>query len=217
MRSLNSDKFEELKLLSSKYDFILLTESWLTKAKEKLYEIEDFNIHYTHRVNRKGGGVAIYARNEFSCKILQRYTNQHVSACWVLHRPTNSNYNPVLIGVVYHPPNLSKCMKEETMDHLVSSIAEFLTTRHRSSRFIICGDFNDLDTRNISVLFPLKQIVSFATRESNTLDFVFAVIAEYYDNCTKLAPMSTNDHYAISLNPSDCKNTPNYHTIKKGK
>jgi hypothetical protein len=87
MRSLNSEKFEELKLLSSNYDFLLLTESWLTKAKEKLYKIADFNVHYTHRVNRKGGGVAIYARNEFSCKVFQRYTNEHVSACWLLHRP----------------------------------------------------------------------------------------------------------------------------------
>ena len=169
--------------------------------------IEDFNIHYTHRVNSKGGGVAIYARNKFSCKVLQRYSNQHVSACWVLHRPAYSNHNPVIIGVVYHPPNLSKCMKEETMDHLVSSIAKFLTT-HRSARFIICGDFNDVDTRNISVLFPFKQIFSFATSESNTLDLVFTDIAEYYHNCTKLAPISTNDHCSISLEPSDCKYTP---------
>ena len=91
---------------------------------------------------------------------------------------------------------------------MVSSIAKFRPT-HRSARFIICGDVNDLDPRNIhvSVLFLLIQIVSFATRESNTLDLVFTDIAESYDNCTILAPISANDHCAISLDQSDGKYT----------
>ena len=147
-------------------------------------------------------------------QVLQRYT------LISMHRL--AGYNMALLTVITTQWLLelyiilrtySNEWKKKQMDHLVSSIVKFLTTL--SACFIMCGDFNDIDTRNISALFPLKQIVSFATRESITLDLVFTDIAEY--TYTKLAPISTNDHCAISLDPSDCKYTPRYNTIKKGK
>ena len=52
MRSLNDDKFIELKSLVNKYDLFLLTETWLTEAKEKLYSIDGFTLHSCHRSKR---------------------------------------------------------------------------------------------------------------------------------------------------------------------
>ena len=42
MRSLNLDKFSELKLIAANYDIIAITESWLTAEKEQLYNLDNF-------------------------------------------------------------------------------------------------------------------------------------------------------------------------------
>ena len=40
----------------------MLCESWLTEAKEKLYNIEGYVLHTSNRANKRiGGGVAIDA------------------------------------------------------------------------------------------------------------------------------------------------------------
>ena len=57
---MNNEKFEELKLISGTHDIIVLTESWLTSAKERLYNIEGFSLFTSNRKGRLGGGVAIY-------------------------------------------------------------------------------------------------------------------------------------------------------------
>ena len=44
---------------------------------------------------------------------------------------------------------------------------------------MMCGDFNDLDMSEITSIYPLNQIVTFATHENNTLD---PIIGWYYQN-----------------------------------
>ena len=79
MRSLTSEKFEELKLVADSYDIIMLTETWLNKSKSKLYELDNFTMHASHRAtSRTGGGVAVYTRNHLPVTKLDQYSTPQI-------------------------------------------------------------------------------------------------------------------------------------------
>ena len=87
-------------------------------------------------------------------------------------------HDPLILCLLYHPPNLLKTQKNSTIDHLLSTASKLLA-KHTSSKFIICGDFNDLDTSPLTMVLPLHQLVDFPTRGNHTLDRIFTACEEY--------------------------------------
>jgi hypothetical protein len=109
------------------------------------------------------------------------------------------NLPPIVYAVIYHPPNLAKQQKADTTTHIDTTMASILC-KHHSAKFFISGDFNDLQTTEITTLFPVKQMVNFATRGDNMLDLVFTDVCEYQrTGCMREPPILTNDHVAISI------------------
>lgn len=214
IRSLNVEKFHELKLLTQNYDLIMLTESWLTDAKETLYNIEGFCLHTCNRAGKRaGGGVAVYIRDTLSVLKLTEYSNHSVSAYWFLLQ--QENQFPVIYANIYHPPGLLKKAKDQTMDHIVMNVSRLLK-KYPLAKLFLTGDFNDLDTGSITTALPLEQIVNFPTRGDNCLDLIFTDIPEYIKSgCTALPPIMNNDHLAISVPWVNRIPPPKYITIKK--
>ena len=66
------------------------------------------------------------------------------------------------------------------MSYTVLNCLDRVTQKHPYVGVILCGDFNQLNDRFI-VSYPLKQIVSLATRRNNILDKIYTNIADYYD------------------------------------
>ena len=135
---------------------------------------------------------------------------------WVaLHRETL----PMLIyATIYNTPNLKKAECDQTIDCITSAIS-LPSTRYHNAKFIIYiievtiyGDFNDLETKPITGLFPLQQLVWFPTREQNTIDLVFTDI-EAYDNSPG-PPIGRSDHKSIILS-SAAKYKQKYTTVTK--
>ena len=214
VRSLNSDKFNELQLLANKYDLIMLTESWLNKNKESLYNLDGFDLHVCHRGNgRTGGGVAVYAKKHLSINKLTEYKTRHVSAYWFLHKsPSN---NPIIYANIYHPPGLAKNIKDDTINHIISTVSKQLKS-HPDAKLFICGDLNDLDINQITAMLPVQQIVNFTTRGDATLDVILTDIQEHIESgCKKLPPIQNNDHCAIEVPSSTRIKLPKYVTINK--
>ena len=213
IRSLNNEKFEELKLLAHEHDIIVLTESWLTAAKEKLYNIDGFSLYACNRKGRIGGGVAVFVRNTYPVTKLCAYTNAQVSAYWFLLQQPNQP--PIIFGSIYSPPGLLKRQSDATIDHILSTLAKY-TKSHKSAKIFLSGDFNDLNTAEITNLYPLEQIVNFPTRDNNTLDLVFTDIDEYQaGGCKQEPPILTNDHCSIAITSTVRSSRPKYQTIKK--
>jgi hypothetical protein len=80
MRSINLDKFGELKLIASEYDLIMLSETWLTDSKENLYKLDGFKLHTCNRGNKRmGGGVATYVKDHLPAQKLYSHTTSHTS------------------------------------------------------------------------------------------------------------------------------------------
>ena len=213
IRSLNQMKFSELKLISDAYDMMFLTETWLDQHKERSFTLDNFVLHTCHRRRRRCGGVAIYVRNTLKVTKISEYTDEKISAYWC--RLIQPNFCPIIYGIIYHPPGLTKHEKDFTIGHIISSMSAFIS-RWNNAKFFICGDFNDLDTSDIKSAFPLDQLVDFPTRGDSFLDLVFSDVHEYISiGCCQESPILNNDHCAISISSPSRVTASKYKTLSK--
>ena len=101
------------------------------------------------------------------------------------------------------------------MDHIASTVSK-LSQSHPTAKLVIGGDFNDLDTRHITSLLPLPQIVNFPTRGEAKLDLLFTDLDEYISaGCIRQPPLHTNDPCAIELLSASCIRQQKYKAIDK--
>ena len=193
----------------------MITESWLQPHKKRSFNIPGFKLMSVDRSSRRAGGVCMYARQNLSLNIVNKYTSTTVSAMWVALHCVSL---PMLIyATIYHPPNLKKAECDQTIDYITSTIS-LLSTRYHNAKFIIYGDFNDLKTKPITDLFPLQQLAWFPAREQNTIDLEFTDI-EAYANCPRTTcspgpPIGRSDHKSIILS-SAAKHKQKYTTVTK--
>ena len=118
-----------------------------------------------------------------------------------------------IFSVLYHPPGLSKKLKNDTISHIKSTAAKHFK-KHPSAERFICGDFNHLDSKLLTTLIPVQQKVNFPTRNNARLDLVFIDTQEYIDNgCREKPPALENDHLAIEV-PSTYRHNPAQYTSK---
>ena len=123
---------------------------------------------------------------------LGHFSNTHVSAYWFLIKLPDQH--PIIFGILYSPPNLLKNQSEVTIEHILSSIAKY-TSKHKTAKILLCGDFNNLNTSEHLILTDIEEYKS--------------------AGCVKEAPILTNDHCAIAIPSANCIPKPKYHPIKK--
>jgi hypothetical protein len=106
----------------------------------------------------------------------------------------------IAIGVVYHPPNAAN----PPMSAYILDCVDCIRQHHPSVGVIVLGDFNSLNDRPIRD-YPLKQIITKATRGKRILDKIFTNIPDWYAESTVMPAIATSDHCAIALNPKALK------------
>ena len=124
-----------LYLLKVKFDFILLSETWLSGSPDQLLSLDGYDYYGESRQSR-GGGVGIYARNVF--KIIKRpdlcIFNENIESHFL--EVTQSNGKNVIIAVVYRPPS-------QSITNFVTELGNVLEKIDNENK--ICyflGDFN---------------------------------------------------------------------------
>jgi hypothetical protein len=80
-----------------------------------------------------------------------------------------------------------------------------------NAAIILAGDFNRLNTAQITIQFHLKQLVKFPTRGERTLDLILTNLNKFYQAPTKDPPFGLSDHYTVIL-PLE---TVRSHTMQK--
>ena len=81
-----SNKQEELELLmqQSKYGLVGITETWWDKSHDWNVSIAGYNLFRRNRQNQKGGGVALYVRNDYTCEQVHDFDlGIEVESIWV--------------------------------------------------------------------------------------------------------------------------------------
>ena len=115
---------------------ICLSETWLNNVTDDILHFKIPNYHTALHVNRnikKGGGVAIYLREDTKIVNTHRVETRYCESLFV---ELKINRAKVGVGVIYRPPNLSLnefCKEfDETLEVL----------NQKNFKWMILGDFN---------------------------------------------------------------------------
>ena len=193
-RSLNATKIDELQTYATahKVEVICISETWLDAQKETYSQLQGFYGHFCNRLNRMGGGVAIYTKNCLNAEVVESYTSQKLSAIWV--KVAISTTSNIIYVCVYHPPDASD---NATLEYLTAAAAK-VNELHKNCPLVITGDFNRLNIESITLQLGLESKVNFPTRELVKLDDILTDVADY-EPAEKVSPLSRNDHCCILL------------------
>ncbi|XP_069936301.1 uncharacterized protein [Cherax quadricarinatus] len=112
-RSLRN-KIDELRLLASvgNIDIIGITESWFNLKDREIpseCNIQGYKLSHTDRINRKGGGVVMYVRENLNCLRHDiRLATSNTESVWLQFL---EGRDKLILGVIYRPPNLDREMQ----------------------------------------------------------------------------------------------------------
>ncbi|CAM4664489.1 unnamed protein product [Lepidochelys kempii] len=123
----------EVLVMSRNYDVIGITEAWWDNSHDWSTVMDGYKLFRKDRQGRKGGGVALYVREQYDCSELRYETAKKPACLWIKFRSV-SNKNDVVVGVCYRPPDQG----DEVDEAFFWQLAEAT----RSHALVLMGDFN---------------------------------------------------------------------------
>ncbi|KAK4810454.1 LOW QUALITY PROTEIN: hypothetical protein QYF61_004234 [Mycteria americana] len=119
------------------YDLIAITETWWDESCNWSAVIDGYKLFRRDRQGRRGGGVALYAKNGTDCTELSlKSSNAQVESLWVKIRD-QANKGNFVVGVCYRPPDQGEEVDEEFFLQLQEA--------SHSQALILLGDVNHPD------------------------------------------------------------------------
>ena len=184
-----------------KADIAVITESHLKeKHTDDVINIEGYTVLRRDRQKRKGGGVALFIRSDYS---VSNYAppndNRSYELLWTEISTGNSH---IFLGALYHPPTPIYSTKDFTK--FIDDSVEAILTSHPSSIVIIAGDMNGLDVPDLMTKTGLTDLVKVPTRGPNILDQVL-ISQPLYDHVKVVRSACKSDHSAIVLYSGETK------------
>ena len=185
---------------------LAITETWLRSGdKDKIITGDitpaGYKIHHVPRCGRKGGGVAVVLRSEFTTKkqkIGQFVTFEAIELSIV------SKKDMIRLSVIYRPPSSNK-------NQFLDEFQEYLDS-HTSSKgkFVVLGDFNfhfnkvaDQDAKKLrDLLFSLNfdQHVEAPTHtHGHLLDLLLTRSSEAVISKLEMHPPIMSDHTPLTF------------------
>ena len=204
-------KINELRLICSSVQlgihFITLSETWLNEQiLDSEISIEGYKVFRLDRAN-KGGGIAVYAKNELSVVRRDDLEMDGVEGLWVeLFLPKSRG---ILLGTFYSPPN-SSCYFDKEFVSKFEVMLDIATAEEKE--VILLGDFNfdflpsvsKTDAcKRLNLLFKLlnfKQCITDATRIAERSTSLLDLIATNIpNNLSRSGVISTglSDHEMV--------------------
>ena len=188
-RSLNSN-FREiddyLSSLNYQFDIIAISETWVSEPEHNKFNINGYDVYHTNRKNKRGGGVALYVKQELACKFLscKSLVVDDLFECCTLEILISGHRN-IIVSCIYRCPGSNTDIFSE---HIVQLFFE-LTMR---KTVFLCGDFNIdilkhkvnqgtksfLDTMYSIGLYPLID------RPTRIINHSFTLIDNVFTNVT---------------------------------
>ena len=175
----NFIEFKEL-VTTTKLCGYAISETWLTdKTPLDRVSLENYRIYRKDRINKRGGGVAIYIKEQYQAKEIKISNENEIPE--MLWLEVKVGIKKVAIGVLYRAPKIPYSVYENLHTALIKIYAKYEDT-------ILLGDFNSNwllqdcpNTRslvtNFSEPFALTQLINSPTRitdKSRTLiDLIF--------------------------------------------
>ncbi|CAH1239876.1 NCAPD2 [Branchiostoma lanceolatum] len=200
LRSL-CNKMEELQtvLLLNKIQVAAITETWFNADMPTTWwDIDGYHLYSKPRLDRQGGGVAVYVDNDIPTQELDITVPDGLECLWVKARPKRlpRTIPYIVVCAVYIPP--ASPHGTALIEHL-SDTVDTLRAKTPNVGMCIAGDFNRLDIHQLCLGNELSQIVDFPTRMTATLDLVITNMKQVYEKPSSLPPIGNSDHNIIIL------------------
>lgn len=132
----NYEQIKDFLWQFNKFNLIAVSETWLDDEKVQDVELEGYNLFMVNRVNKKGGGVALYVDTALRCSLIKSMsrTIENILECLTIEINIERSKN-IVMSCVYRTPGTSI---ETFMNKLVGVLDHYNENKVQ----IICGDFN---------------------------------------------------------------------------
>lgn len=166
-------KIIEQDLLTSRIGVLGVTETWLNRSTPNtLVNIEGYKLLRNDRHRCKGGGTCMYIRDNFEFEIPKDGVSDReveIQSAIITGRDDNRNYKPILIVLIYRPPNGNNIIALDIIKEYINGISDY-----EKKEIVIMGDLNwdvqnekSTGTKFVNEIvddFGLKQLIMHPTR-----------------------------------------------------
>ena len=179
-------KIDEVRsvVLDLKPNLGFFTETWLRETIcDSLLQIPGYSFIHRDRTTDHHGGVGLYIENSIKFKHLEKLSDPDIEALWAWLRPSRlpRGVPCIVAGVIYHP-HFNNSIRDAALVNYLSASLTSLEGEYPGCGFVLCGDFNRLNTRRLTTQFKLKQLVDKPTRGDQILDLVLTNLPQLYDS-----------------------------------
>ncbi|KAJ8025074.1 hypothetical protein HOLleu_35175 [Holothuria leucospilota] len=189
------------------FTLIAITETWLNDlSPSNTLQIDGYKLLYKNRLNKRGGGVALFIKENLHANIradLSQLMNDSAETLFV--EIENSKTRNTLVGVIYRPP-------EQNVNDFLDCTGNCLEAlNYENKNVFLTGDFNiTLLTQNVAhnvqELVNIMSLYSFyplidkptrvTTSTSSLIDNIFTNVANHILKSGVLVT-DISDHYPI--------------------
>lgn len=165
-------------LLEEKYDFLGISESWLSDSvsDDRVY-VSGYRFVRSDRDSR-GGGVGLYVRDGFKFEVVNRNNQACLEQIWVRVRVQKCSY---IVGSLYRPPKSKFAdflnVIENTLSEIFISCDELIFGGDLNVNFLDVENKSTQDLISLADTFNLLQVISDPTRVTlktcSLLDVIF--------------------------------------------
>ena len=151
-------------------------------------------------INRNGGGVAIFCRNDIPYRFLDNLQDLDHESLWIYAEPKSlpRHFSCIILVAVYYPESARN--RKELILHLQKGV-DYCRTKFSCPAIVVCGDFNQTNKQYLAHSLGLKQVVKSPTHiAGGTLDLILTNSDEFYmvgvyPVC--LSALGKSDHFTV--------------------
>ena len=180
---------------------IATTESWLNETIDSdFFSMVGYSFFRDDRLSRTGGGVCMWCHNSLYPESVRSDKLNLVEHLVVYLKKINT-----YVILVYIPPNLNVSQRL-AIDNCITDVLDKCLLLKPDCEFIICGDFNNFDIRNLVISYSLQNKVCSPTRGDSLLDVILTSerLSDRYSQATDLSTLSSSDHNCLLLHSPVC-------------
>ena len=201
-------KQEELALLLAvtSPDIVGITETWWDSSHDWAVSVKGYRLYRRDRIGRKGGGVALYIKEEYTSSLISKgVEGGHSEVLWVRVKGSPGERD-LTVGVYYRPPNQGEELDQEFLGQLTEAV--------RAKDVVIMGDLNfpdicweeqsaksDRSRRFLARVqdLHLTQEVHRPTRGDALLDLVLATGDDLVRGLRVMGHLGDSDHRLLEF------------------
>ncbi|KAI8485726.1 hypothetical protein Bbelb_365600 [Branchiostoma belcheri] len=193
------DEFQGV-LSNNDVDIAAVSETWFTPTTPE-QTIDGYTVYTKSRTSRRGGGVALYVRENIPSRIISEISVPEPLEClWVNVRPhkLSRQFSSIAICTVYSPPQSPH--EDQLVEHLITA-SDQLRTKYPNIGLTFVGDFNHAKIQDILLDRDFSQVVNNNTRGNAILDLIITNMRACYKKPEILPPLSLCDHNCVLWKP----------------